>query len=146
MSGTVTPHKIQGYKAQLQYTPSGGGSAALIAGLKELEATFKADELDATDHGTSGWKARMLGLLDFEGTAKLDYITGDTSQNALRASLLNQTTLAITILPENATASGEDSYQGTVVITDFKWDGKNNDLQGVQISMKGAGPFSVVAQ
>lgn len=143
---TVTPHKLQGYKAQLQYTPAGGGAAVTIAGLKELEGGFKADELDATDHGNNGWKSRLIGLLDFEGSAKLDYITGDTSQQALRSAILNSTPLAVTLFPEIAVGSGEDSYVGSVIITDFKWDGKNNDLQGIQITMKGAGPFTVNAQ
>lgn len=140
----ITPHKLQGYKAQLQYTPAGGGAAVTIAGLKDLDGGFKADELDATDHGNNGWKSRLLGLLDFEGTAKFDYITGDASQVALRDAILNSTPLDITILPE--VMAGEDSFTGSVIITDFKWDGKNNDLQGVNITMKGAGPFTVTAQ
>lgn len=143
---TVTPHKLQGYKAQLQYTPSGGGASVTVAGLKELEGGFTAEELDATDHGNNGWKARLIGLLDFSGSAKLDYITGDTSQNYLRTALLTSTVVDIVLLPESSTGSGEDSYVGSVIITDFKWDGKNNDLQGVSITMKGAGPFTVIAQ
>jgi predicted secreted protein len=141
---TVTPHKLQGYKAQLGYMPTAGGAVQIVAGLKEVEGAFKADELDTTDHGSGGWKSRMLGLLDFEGTAKLDFIMGDNTQQVLRDSLLNRTALPITLFPEQA--SGEDSYTGSVVITDFKWDGKNNDAQGVSISMKAAGAFAVTAQ
>jgi predicted secreted protein len=143
---TITPHKLQGYKAQLQYTPAGGGAAVTVAGLKDLEGGFTSEQLDATDHGNNGWKARMNGLLDFEGSAKLDYIAGDTSQQAIRSAMLSQTALTITLFPEIAAASGEDSYQGLVIITDWKWDGKNTDLQGVTVTMKGAGPFAVVAQ
>lgn len=142
----VTPHKLQGYKAQLQYTPSGGGAAVTVAGLKDLEGGFTSEQLDATDHGNNGWKARMNGLLDFEGSAKLDHIAGDTSQQYLRTAMLTQAAVAILLLPEIAVGSGEDSYSGSVIITDFKWDGKNTDLQGVSITMKGAGPFTVVAQ
>lgn len=142
----VTPHKLQGYKAQLQYTPAGGGAAVTVAGLKELEGAFKAEELDATDHSNNGWKSRLIGLLDFEGSAKLDFIVGDVTQQALRTALLTSTPLNITLFPEIAAASGEDSYVGSVIITDFKWDGKNTDLQSISISMKGAGPFTVTAQ
>ena len=117
-----------------------------VAGLKDLEGAFTSEQLDATDHGNNGWKSRMNGLLDFDGSAKLDYIAGDTSQQYLRTAMLSQTAINITLLPEIAASSGEDSYQGSVIITDWKWDGKNTDVQGVQITMKGAGPFTVVPQ
>lgn len=143
---TVTTKKLQGYKAQLGIVPSAGGAAVIVAGLKDLEGGFKADELNATDHGNNGWKSRLLGLLDFEGSAKLDHISGDDSQKTLRDALLNSTVLNITLYPEVSAASGEDSYVGTAIITDWKWDGKNTDLQGVQITLKGAGPFTVTAQ
>jgi predicted secreted protein len=112
-----------------------------VAGLKELDGAFKAEELDATDHGGGGWKSRMPGLLDFESTAKLDYIAGDATQEYLLG-----TALTITLFPQQVDTSGCDSYIGSVIMTDFKWDGKNNDLQGVSISLKGAGAFTVVTQ
>lgn len=117
-----------------------------VAGLKELDGAFKAEELDATDHGGGGWKSRMPGLLDFESTAKLDYIAGDTTQEYLLGAILSRTALTITLFPQQVDTSGCDSYVGSVIMTDFKWDGKNNDLQGVSISLKGAGAFSVVTQ
>jgi predicted secreted protein len=139
----ITPIKLQGYKAQLGYM---NVTLQIVAGLKEVDGAFKAEELDSTDHGGSGWKNRMAGLLDFEGTAKLDYIAGDTSQEYLLNAILNRTPLAITLFPFQGTGSGVDSYNGSVIITDFKWDGKNNDLQGVSISLKGAGAFTFTAQ
>jgi predicted secreted protein len=139
------PSKLQGYKAQITYTPN-GGAPVIIAGLKDLEGGFKVDELDATDHGQNGWKSRMMGLNDFDGSAKLDYIAGDASQEYLLQAVLNHTVLNVTLFPILAAGSGVDSYVGSAIITDFKWDGKNNDLQGVQVTLKGAGPFSVVAQ
>jgi predicted secreted protein len=151
-TGTVTvtaiavtlPTKLQGYKAQLAY--SVGSAVTIVAGLKDLEGGFKVDELDSTDHGNNGWKSRMAGLNDFEGSAKLDYIAGDASQAYLLNAVLNHTALNLILLPVDSTASGVQSFAGPAIITDWKWDGKNTDLQGVQISLKGNGPFSVVAQ
>ncbi|MGA7887611.1 MAG: phage tail tube protein [Acidobacteriaceae bacterium] len=138
------PSKLQGYKAQLSTLVN--GVVTLIAGLKDLEGGFKSEQLDASDHGTSGWKARIPGLLDFDGSATLDYIEGDASQQSLRTSLLSQQLLTITLLPTDAAGSGAASYAGPVQITDWKWSGKNTELQSVQITFAGAGPFSVVAQ
>jgi len=130
----------------LTYTPTAGGTAVTIAGLKDVDGEFKADELDSTDHGTAGWKSRMYGLLDFEGTAKLDYIAVDPTQEFLLQSLIGRTAVSIVLLPEVATGSGEDSYSGSVLISSFKWSGKMADLQSVDIALKGAGPFTIVTQ
>jgi predicted secreted protein len=138
------PTKLQGYKAQLAYTAS--GASVLVAGLKELDGGFTVEELDSTDHGNNGWKSRMAGLNDFDGSAKLDYIAGDASQTYLLNAVINHTALSLTLLPVDDAGSGVQSFVGPAIITAWKWDGKNTDLQGVQITLKGNGPFSVVAQ
>jgi predicted secreted protein len=138
------PQKLQGYKAQLGVLV--GAVYTIIAGLKDLEGGFKVELLDSTDHGNNGWKSQLPGLLAFEGSAKLDYIAGDTSQQLLRAAVLNSTVLNIVLLPVDSASSGVESWAGTAIITDWKWDGKNTDLQGVQVTLTGAGPFSVVTQ
>lgn len=141
---TSLPQKLQGYKAQLGVLVN--GAINIIAGLKDLEGGFKAEQLDATDHGNNGWKSRLPGLLDFEGSAKLDYIAGDSSQKGLLNAVLQSTVLNVTLFPVDSVSSGVDSFVGTAIITDWKWDGKNTDLQGTQITLAGAGPFSVVTQ
>lgn len=138
------PAKLQGYKAQLAVLIA--GVLTVVAGLKDLQGGFKTDQLDATDHGTNGWKARMNGLKDFEGSATLDYIEGDTSQQYLFDSMMSGLALQITLYPTKASGSGARSYTGPIVITDFKWSGKNTDLQSSQLTLTGAGPFSVAAQ
>jgi len=139
------PAKLQGYLAQLAYT-SASGANVIVAGLKELDGGFTVEELDSTDHSNNGWKSRMAGLNDFDGSAKLDYIAGDNSQTYLLNAVLNHTSLNLTLLPTDVAGSGVQSFVGPAIITAWKWDGKNTDLQGVQITLKGNGPFSVVAQ
>ena len=139
------PTKLQGYKAQLAYLSS-TGTNVLVAGLKELDGGFTVEELDSTDHGNNGWKSRMAGLNDFDGSAKLDYIAGDDSQTYLLNAVISHTALSLTLLPVDDAGSGVQSFVGPAIITAWKWDGKNTDLQGVQITLKGNGPFSVVAQ
>ena len=138
----VTPHKLQGYKAQLGIGAT--GSAVIVAGLKDLEGSFKAEELDSTDHSSGGWKSRMPGLLDFEGSAKFDYITGDASLASLRSAIFNSAILTIELYPEQVT--GEEAYSGTCMVSDFKWDGKMSSLQSASFTLKGAGPFTIITQ
>ena len=139
---TVTPKKLQGYLGQLQY----GATPADVLGLKEVEIEIKSDKIDATDHSTAGWKSSMNGLLSWTATAKLDYITGDASQQALRTALLNSTGLPIVFLPTVSTGSGIDSYSGTAIVTSFKTSAKNSDLQPVDIQLEGVGALTIGAQ
>ena len=138
------PAKLQGYKAQLAYNPGTGN--VLVAGLKNVKGGFKADELDSTDHGNNGWKSRMPGLLDFEGSAELDYIEGDVSQAYLLNAVLNHLPLQLTLFPTMVSGSGANSFVGPAIITDWEWSGDNTKLQDVQIKLVGNGPFSPVAQ
>lgn len=142
---TPAAQKLQGYKGQLQYTPS-GGAATLILGIKQIEIDIKVDKLDSTDHSTNGWKSSLPGLLEFSGTAKLDYITGDATQQALRNAILNSTNLALTFLPVVNAGSGIDEYSGTVIITDFKTSANNSDIQPIDISFTGVGPLTLGVQ
>lgn len=143
----VTPIKLQGYKAQLGYVPVAGGAMQILAGVKDLDGEFKADELDSSDHG-GAWKGRMLGMLDFTATAKLDYIAGDAGQEGFLAALLNRTPLQIYLFPLQGTGSGVDVYAGTVVIPSYKWSGKMKDLQDATFSLANAANtgFNVTAQ
>ncbi len=141
----VTPHKIAGYKAQLAYVVA--GVTTVVAGLTDLSGKFTAEAMDATDHGGGGWKSSEAGLLHFSGTAKLQFIEGDTTQQFLRSQLLAQAPFEITMFPEQTAAgTGEDAYQGSVIITDWSFDAKNTSLQDVTVTLEGAGAFTVISQ
>jgi predicted secreted protein len=138
------PSKLQGYMAQLAYNPGTGN--VILAGLKTVKGGFKTDELDSTDHGNNGWKSRMSGLLDFDGSAELDYIEGDASQAYLLSAVLNHTPLLLTLLPTMASGSGALSFVGPAIISSWDWSGDNAKLQDVAIKLAGNGPFSPVIQ
>jgi hypothetical protein len=89
----------------------------------------------------------MAGLSDFEGTAKLDYIEGDASQNGLLAALFGRQKLAVTLFPQQTTAgSGQNSFVGNAIITAADFDAKT-ELEGLSITLKGCAPgFTIVAQ
>jgi hypothetical protein len=144
---SVVPIKLQGYKAHLGYVPVAGGAMQILAGVKDLDGEFKADELDSSDHG-GAWKGRMLGMLDFTATAKLDYIAGDAGQEGFLAALLNRTPLQIYLFPAQGTGSGVDVYAGTVVIPSYKWSGKMKDLQDATFALANSSNtgFNVTAQ
>jgi len=143
----VTPCKLPGYRAQLGYIPAAGGAMQILAGVKDLDGEFSADELDSSDHSGS-WKSRINGMLDFSATATVDYIAGDAGQEGFLAAVINRTPLNIYMFPAQGSGSGVDQYYGQVVISSFKWSGKLKDLQNATISMKNAANagFTVAAQ
>jgi predicted secreted protein len=146
ISPVSLPSKLQGYKAQLTYVPASGGAAVVLAGLKDLDGGFKAEKLDATDHGNNGWKSSILGLLEFTGTAKVDFIAGDASQQYILNSMLAGAAISITIAPVLAPGSGVVSFVGPVIVSDWKWSGKNSGLQDATVTLDGNGPFVLVIQ
>lgn len=141
---TPSPQKLQGYLAQLQVPVA--SAQTTVVGLKEVDLEIKTETLDATDHSTAGWKSSLNGLASFSGSAKLDYVTGDTTQAAIRTAIMSATPIAITIMPKVLTGSGIDEYTGTVIITSWKTSGSNTNLQGVDVTFEGVGPLVVGAQ
>jgi predicted secreted protein len=141
---TPSPQKLQGYLAQLQVPVS--STQTTVVGLKEVDLEIKTETLDATDHSTDGWKSSLNGLASFSGSAKLDYVTGDSTQQAIRSAIMTATPIAITIMPKVDPDSGIDEYEGTVIITSFKTSGANNNLQGIDITFEGVGALTVGAQ
>ena len=138
MSGTITPGKKQGWKAQIGIAPTVGGTAVLCATLKDLDWEIKADALDSTDHSGSGWKGTIPGLLSWSGTAKFDYFEGDAQITALRAAILAGSYVNISIYHEQAaTGSGEPVYNGQAMLSSAKFGGKTNDLQGMDVQLEG---------
>ena len=141
---TPSPQKLQGYKAQLQVPIS--ETQTSVVGLKEVDLEIKSDVIDTTDHGNAGWKTSMNGLLSFPGTAKLDYVTGDATQQAIRSAIMNSTPLAATILPVVDASSGIDSFTGNVTITSWKHSGPNSGAQEIDVTFEGNGQLTIGAQ
>ena len=135
--------KLQGFKAQFSFTV-GGGSAVQWKSLQDFELNIKGDVLDATDHDSAGWKSYMTGMLDWDGTIKGCYIDGDTSQGDILAALLAQT-ICVGVF-EPVLNAGSQTYSGNFTVTGWKHGGAtNNGIQTVDVTIKCAGPLTLVA-
>lgn len=139
----VTPHKIQGFKSQFSFTPA-GGALVQFKSLQEFELNIKGDTLDCSDHDSAGWKDYLTGMLDWDGTIKGCYVEGDATQVDIFTALTTQATLPGVFYPEKV--SGQVSYSGNFTVTGYKHGGKQNDIQTLDITIKGRGPLTQVAQ
>lgn len=147
----VTPHKIQGYKAQIGYSTTSGGTFTNFASLQTVDITIKTDDIDASDHDGQGWKNKLPGMSEWSATAKKLYVeNGVTTGNSdvdLLAAITGKTLLFFKLFPEVETAGGGGRvYTGQGYITNFKHAGQNNDAQAIDISITGDGPLATAAQ
>ena len=116
---------LGGYLSQIFFkttnaAPSGTDEPA---GIKKINGTPKRDLGDATDFkNNAGAKARIPLLLDAAPTCSGDYLSGDTVQQLVRASLLNGTLLYCTIYADPSAGAGNKGFQFPVYIESVSID------------------------
>lgn len=138
----TTPHKIQGYKAQVGYTTTSGGAVTNFASLQNFDVSVKTDQIDASDHDGQGWKNKLPGLSEWTATAKKIYIEGGQSDEDILSALTGKTLVYFTFFPEVGTVGGgERTYTGQGYIVDFKHAGQNNDAEAIDLTIMGDGPL-----
>jgi hypothetical protein len=140
----VIAGKKQGYLAQFSFTPI-SGTAVQFKSLSEWELDIKGESLDASDHDTIPWKAYLTGMLDWDGTIKGIYFEGDATQQDFLEAMVAGQVMAGVFLPQINT--GNLSYVGSFTVTGYKHGGATNSgVQTLDITIKCAGPLTVVAQ
>jgi predicted secreted protein len=128
--------KIRGYEGQLYYQ-IGAGTNTLWANVTDITVDVKADDLDASDHATVGWKDKMSGLKEWTGKFKANFMQSGVDVLALYAALTGATNLVLEFRPQDVT--GGIQYTGTCVIVDWSHADPNSGLQTVDISVSGRG-------
>lgn len=147
----VTPHKINGELAKLQFTPA-GGAATILAALTDWEVNIKVTSADATTNDSVGWEEKKDSMKSWTATAKTLYVEGDASQNAIVDMIINSNYAAgypqFTFYPEqiNPAGSGENSFVGHGFFTDWKITAKNKSLIACDLTIEGTGALTRTAQ
>ena len=141
--------KLQGFKSTMHYTAAGASSSVKLKSLSEWKLTVKADDIDASDHDSLGWKDKLTGMAEWSATIKAVYFEGDTTQQGILSALvaaLTTTAAGILCTFEPIDAAGGFAYSGTGNITDYSHSAGNNDAQGIDITISGRGPLTFAAQ
>jgi predicted secreted protein len=129
--------------------PTTNTSAAPLATAKMAHCSgwdidVKADDIDASDHDSVGWKDSLDGLREWTGTIDAMYFTNDATQLALiDAALAGGIDINGDFRPLDA--STEVKYTGKFRILDFKTAAKGSTAQAVNLSFKGRGPLTRAA-
>lgn len=118
--------------------------AAKMAHCSGWDMNVKADSIDASDHDSQGWKDKLAGLKEFTGTIDAMYFTNDATQLSLiDAILTGNVVIAGDFRPLDST--GEVTYTGNLVITDFKTAAKGSTAQAINLTFEGRGPLARTA-
>ncbi|HTV07804.1 MAG TPA: hypothetical protein VMD97_02010 [Candidatus Aquilonibacter sp.] len=131
--------KIRGYEGQLYYTIP-PATETIWANITDIELDSKADDLDASDHSTVGWKDKLSGLKDFTGTFKAMLMQSGPDATNLFAAYSAGTTITIAFRPQDVT--GGLQFSGNCVITGFKLGAPNSGVQTVDLTVSGRGALT----
>lgn len=112
-----------------------GDKVTILGGQKGASLSRSAETLDVSDKTSGGWSESLVGLkswsVDCEGFITL----GDEGLESMYDAFDNRTTIDIEIK-----IGGQDgfTYNGSVVITDFKEEYAQDDAVTYSLTLQGA--------
>jgi len=112
-----------------------------IISARTIDVDVKSDTVDATDHDSAGWHEKLYGNKTWTGQTDHAFVLADVSQDALFTALSGATILTIKVYP-NGTGSGKPEYTGTALVTDYKYNAPNADIQTLAITLEGTGALT----
>lgn len=127
---------MRGYEGQIYYTLA-PATETLWTHITDIEVDCKADDLDASDHATQGWKDKLSGLKEFTGTFKAMLLQSDADATSLFGAFTTGATLALGFRPQDV--AGGMAFTGNCVITGYKLSAPNSGVQTVDITVAGRG-------
>lgn len=135
--------KLTGDLAQTSVGAS--GSELQTLGLMDWEITFKLKTVDATTTDDSAWESSLPSSASWTATAKFCYLDGDTSQETnVRATIGQAERTAVKWNFFTDPTPGIDSYTGTAFIDSIKFGAGTGKLVGMDVTLKGTGPLTIV--
>lgn len=140
----VTATRLVGDLAQTSVGAT--GSETQILGLMEWTIDWKRKTVDSTTTDDGAHDTALGSTDSWTAKAKYAYIDGDNSQST---NLLSALQAAATPLKWNffsTVATGRDSWTGTAIIDGATITSGVGKIVGLDISLKGSGPLTRVAQ
>lgn len=138
---------IPGRKAYLRSSSASSNSSSqtLMAELLDFTLTVEEDNIDVTNHDSSGWAESIIGIRRWNWEARANYLSTGAGQGALRQSLIDaDATLFITF--QATTSATAKKYQGKTRLTSFGQDGNTVESQVVgTFRGQGNGPITRTA-
>ena len=135
---------IPGRKAYLRSSSASSVSSSqvLMAELLDFTLTVEEDNIDVTNHDSSGWHESIIGIRKWSWEASANYLSTGAGQGALRQSFIDaDATVYVTF--QATTSLTAKKYQGKTRLTAFT-QGSNGVNSQVVGTFKGEGNGPIV--
>lgn len=135
---------IPGRKAYLRSSSASSAttSQVVMAELLDFTLTVEEDNIDVTNHDSSGWAESIIGIRRWSWEASANYLSTGVGQGAMRQSLIDaDATMYVSF--QATTAAASKKYQGKTRLTGFGQ--QNNTVTGqIQATFRGQGNGPIV--
>jgi hypothetical protein len=124
-----------------------GSGEVQVIGLMEWTIDFKLKTADATTTDDAAWESSLPSSASWTATAKYVYLMGDTSQSTYvrgTIGLAQRTPAKWNFFADPA--SGDDAHTGLAYIDGIKFAAGVGKIVGMDVTLKGTGPLTIVAQ
>lgn len=108
-----------------------------VGGQRGCTLNRSADEIDASDKTTGGWKKTLPGLLNWSMDCDAVLLDSDNAYDALESAYENRTS----VLVKMERPDGR-KYQGEAHITDFPMEAPQDDVASISITLSGKGALT----
>lgn len=137
---------IPGRKAYLRSSSASSNTTAqtLMAELLDFTLTVEEDNIDVTNHDSSGWGENIIGIRRWSWEAQANYLSTGAGQGALRQSLIDaDPTVYVTF--QATTSATAKKYQGRTRLTGFTQANATNAQVLGTFRGQGNGPITRTA-
>lgn len=140
---TTSKVKATAGKDYLIYVNTGATESSpkwtLVGGQRSGDLSRKADEIDASDKTSSGWKTSIPGLRSWSLDLESVYLAGDEGAGFLEAAFLNGKQVHIKFeYPDKSFVTG------WATLTECSLSTPHDDVATLKGTLSGAGPLSAV--
>ena len=140
---------ITGRKAYIRSSTAAASTATtaqtIWAEITDITLEFERDEINVTNHDSSGWHESLSGIGTWRGRGGVNYISTGAGQGALRAHSLGTNPALVNLTVHATTAFASKKYQGKMRITAWDHSGPTDGAVLGSISFVGSGALTRTA-
>lgn len=126
------------------YTSAAAGTTTKIAKVRSADLSISTDTIDTTTFDTRGWAENVASFKSWTVDAELLYEPENTTQEAIKDALFNDTPLNIELYPRDE--ASKTGFKGDVIVTDYSMGIPVDDGVTISVTFTGTGALTEVTK